>query len=81
TYSISRTDTVKLSRTTGLVNLIYDFNTGTRFTPYIGGGAGFSWRRLQRSYTETATCVGATNSVSGDYAPGACSGNASLPGN
>lgn len=80
-YSISRTDTVKLSRTTGLVNLIYDFNTGTRFTPYIGAGGGFSWRRLQRSYTETATCVGATNSVSGDYAPNTCSGNAALPGN
>lgn len=82
TYSVSRTDTVKLSRTTGLVNLIYDFDTGTRFTPYIGGGAGLSWRRLQRSYTETATCIGATNSIDGPYTPaGACSGNAALPGN
>jgi opacity protein-like surface antigen len=81
TYSVSRTDTVQLSRTTGLVNLIYDFNTGTRFTPYIGGGAGFSWRRLQRSYTESATCTGATNSVDGDYPSGTCSGNPSLPAN
>lgn len=56
-YSVSRKDRVKLSRTTGLVNLIYDFDTGTRFTPYIGGGAGFSWRRLNRSYDETYTCV------------------------
>ena len=45
-YGVSRTDTVKLSRTTGLVNLLYDIPTGTRFTPYIGGGVGFSWRRI-----------------------------------
>lgn len=56
-YGVTRTDTVKLSRTTGLVNLIYDFNTGTRFTPYIGGGGGFSWRRINRSYDETYVCV------------------------
>lgn len=81
-YAVSRTDTVQLSRTTGLVNLIYDFNTGTRFTPYVGGGAGFSWRRLQRSYTESATCIGGSNSIDGPYTPaGTCSGNTSLPPN
>jgi len=78
-YSISRTDTVKLSRTTGLVNLIYDIDTGTRFTPYIGGGGGFSWRRLRRTYDESATCIGAINSIDGPYDPGTCSGNPSLP--
>ena len=56
TYAVSRTDTVKLSRTTGLVNLLYDIDTGTRFTPYIGGGVGFSWRQIRRSFSENYTC-------------------------
>jgi opacity protein-like surface antigen len=78
-YSITRTDTVKLARTTGLVNLLYDIHTGTRFTPYIGGGLGFSWRKITRSYTESATCIDATNSIIGPYAAGTCSGNPALP--
>ena len=43
---------MKLSRTTGLVNLLYDIRTGTRFTPYIGGGVGFSWRKFRRNFSE-----------------------------
>jgi opacity protein-like surface antigen len=79
-YAISRTDTVKLARTTGLINLLYDIPTGTRFTPYIGGGFGFTWRSLRRSYSEDPTCIGATNSITGPYLPpGSCSGNANLP--
>ncbi|ADJ24205.1 hypothetical protein Hden_2408 [Hyphomicrobium denitrificans ATCC 51888] len=79
-YAVTRTDTVKLARTTGLVNLLYDIQTGTRFTPYIGGGVGFTWRSLRRNYTENATCIGATNSVDGLYTPlGTCSGNTYLP--
>jgi opacity protein-like surface antigen len=80
-YDVTRTDTVKLARTTGLFNLLYDIPTGTRFTPYIGGGVGFTWRSLRRSYSESATCIGATNSVNGDYPAGSCSGNANLPAN
>ena len=64
-YSVSRTDTVKLSRTTGLVNLLYDIDTGTRFTPYIGGGVGFSWRKLRRTFSENYSCIDAENSISG----------------
>lgn len=55
-FDVFRSDKVELSRTTGLVNLLYDINTGTRFTPYIGGGVGFSWRKLRRSYSETSNC-------------------------
>lgn len=80
-YDVTRTDTVKLARTTGLFNLLYDIPTGTRFTPYIGGGVGFTWRSLRRSYSESATCIGATNSNTGDYPAGTCSGNANLPAN
>jgi opacity protein-like surface antigen len=73
-YSVSRTDTVKLSRTTGLVNLLYDIDTGTRFTPYIGGGVGFSWRKLRRTFSEHYSCIDAENSISGPL--GSCSPNA-----
>jgi opacity protein-like surface antigen len=55
-YGVFRNDTVKLSRTTALFNLLYDIPTGTRFTPYLGGGVGITWRRLERNYTETARC-------------------------
>ncbi len=47
---------MELSRTTALFNLLYDFDTGTRFTPYVGGGFGFSWRRMRRTSSEVASC-------------------------
>lgn len=65
-YAVTRTDTVKLARTTGLINLLYDIPTGTRFTPYIGGGVGFTWRSLRRSYSENYACIG---TCSPDAAP------------
>jgi opacity protein-like surface antigen len=78
-YDIHRSDTVKLARTTGLFNLLYDIPTGTRFTPYIGGGIGFTWRSLRRNYSETSSCIGASNSDTGEYTPaGSCSGNPTL---
>jgi opacity protein-like surface antigen len=58
TYGVDRTDTVKLSRTTALFNLLYDIPTGTRFTPYVGGGLGVSWRKMTRSYSESFDCIG-----------------------
>jgi opacity protein-like surface antigen len=60
-YGVFRGDTVKLSRTTALFNLLYDIPTGTRFTPYVGGGLGFTWRRLRRSTAEAATCEPTTS--------------------
>ncbi len=55
-YGVLRNDKVELSRTTALFNLLYDFDTGTRFTPYVGGGFGFSWRRMRRTSSEVASC-------------------------
>jgi opacity protein-like surface antigen len=84
TYNIDRTDVVKLSRTTGLINLLYDIDTGSRFKPYVGGGFGFTWRQLKRTYAETATCTQTTNSSAGQ--PGGyndpanfCIGSTALP--
>ena len=61
TYGVLRNDSVKLSRTTALFNLLYDIPTGTRFTPYIGGGVGFTWRRIRRGYSEFASCGSTAN--------------------
>lgn len=77
-YQVGRTDLVKLSRTTALVNLIYDIHTGTRFTPYIGGGVGFTWRQMKRSFSETANCTQSSNTFF-DYPPGYCVNTAELP--
>jgi opacity protein-like surface antigen len=72
-YGVLRNDSVKLSRTTALFNLLYEIPTGTRFTPYVGAGAGFTWRRIRRGYSEVSTCNDPVNF------PGlACGG--SLPG-
>jgi opacity protein-like surface antigen len=60
-YGVLRQDRVKLSRTTALFNLLYDIPTGTRFTPYVGAGVGFTWRRMRRSASEVATCVDSIN--------------------
>jgi opacity protein-like surface antigen len=76
-YGVSRTDTVKLARTTGLFNLLYDIPTGTRFTPYIGGGVGFTWRSLRRSYTEDYSCIGTCSPAAAPSGPSPLSGSSS----
>jgi opacity protein-like surface antigen len=83
-YTVLRTDTVRLSRTTGLFNLLYDIDTGTRFKPYIGGGVGFTWRQMKRNYRETATCTQSTNSSAGlqdglNYPAGYCVDTTAVP--
>jgi len=80
TYDVSRSDLVKLSRTTALVNVIYDIHTGTRFTPYIGGGVGFTWRQMKRSYSETANCTQTVNpDLPVPYPDGYCVNTTELP--
>ncbi len=72
---VSRTDTVKLSRTTGLVNLLYDIQTGTRFTPYIGGGVGFSWRKSAPQLFGKLLLASVQPTHSGILPAGTCSAN------
>lgn len=55
-YRVARTDKFEVGRTTGLFNLIYDIPLSSRFKPYVGAGAGFSWRSMRRNFTETAVC-------------------------
>lgn len=70
-YIVTRKEETLLNRTTGLVSLFYDFDTGTRFTPYIGGGVGFSWRRMKRNYSDNAVCDYSTNTLL-DYPTNNC---------
>ena len=49
-----------------MANLYYDVKTGTRFTPYVGAGAGVAFGQMKRSYSESAALPRApTNDVAG----------------
>jgi opacity protein-like surface antigen len=48
-------DRVRLRGTVGLANLYWDLLPRGRFTPYIGGGIGFVYNDMQRSYRETVS--------------------------
>ena len=48
-------DKTKLFSTILLANAYYDFRTGTPFTPYIGGGVGFTVNQLTRNSNSTFT--------------------------
>ncbi len=72
TFNVARQDQVRLASYTGMVNLYYDFNNRSRFTPYVGGGVGLAIHTMTRRYSETATCTTTTNSVTGG--PIACRG-------
>ena len=56
-------DKTKMFSTILLANAYYDFRTGTPFTPYIGGGVGFTVNQLTRNSSQTF--AGATTTVSG----------------
>ena len=74
-YVVERTDTVRVGRTTGMMNLFYDLDTGTRFRPYVGGGVGVSWRAMKRKASEIAVCEYTTNSHNTGLPTNSCSVN------
>jgi opacity protein-like surface antigen len=57
TYTVARQESIKFEQDLGMFNLYYDFRNSTRFTPYIGGGVGVTYRQLKRTSSETATCT------------------------
>lgn len=65
TFEADRRDTTNLGSHTFMANLYYDLKTGTRFTPYVGAGAGLSLAVLKRRFSELADCVSTVNSVAG----------------
>jgi opacity protein-like surface antigen len=60
--TLSVDDKTKLMATILLINAYYDFRTGTPFTPYIGGGLGFSVDQLTRNSNQT-DATGATTTT------------------
>lgn len=71
-YDVTRTDIVKVGRTTGMFNMFYDIDTGSRFRPYVGGGVGVTWRQMKRRYYEDAECHHTTNSVDSTLPASGC---------
>jgi opacity protein-like surface antigen len=51
--TLSVDDKTKWMATILLLNAYYDFRTGTPFTPYLGGGLGFSVNQLTRNSNST----------------------------
>lgn len=71
THLANRQDTTTLASHTLMANLYYDVKTGTRFTPYVGAGAGVAFGQMKRSFSENAACQSSTNDVTGAYLDGA----------
>lgn len=71
-YDVTRTDKVTLGRTTAMLNMFYDIDTGTSFRPYIGGGVGLTWRSMKRKWSEHAECAFTTNNVVHNYPADSC---------
>jgi opacity protein-like surface antigen len=71
TFQADRQDTTNLGSQTFMANLYYDVKTGTRFTPYIGAGAGVSLATIKRNFSETATCQSSVDSTGTPYVDGA----------
>ncbi len=56
-YNVTRQERVKFEQDLGMLNFYYDFQNGSRFTPYIGAGIGVTYRQLERTASETARCL------------------------
>lgn len=61
TYDVAREEKAKVGATTLMANAYYDLKTGTRFTPYVGAGAGIALTVLKRQYKETSNCLNSYN--------------------
>lgn len=70
-YSGTFEHTTKLHSSAALVNMYYDFDTGSWFRPYIGGGLGLSVHRLRVKGDTSLSCEGTVNEnlVSGNLTP------------
>ena len=73
-YDVTRADTVRVGRTTGMFNLYYDIPVSERFKPYIGAGIGLTWRSMKRKASEHAECTSSTDAADPTYNSDACAG-------
>lgn len=66
-------DRTNIDRSAWMFNVYRDFDNHSRFTPYIGGGVGFTWdvlKRTNNSKIETCNAVATTFGVPDDCALG-----------
>jgi opacity protein-like surface antigen len=63
--AVSVNDKTSFLSTILLLNAYYDIHTGTPFTPYVGGGLGFTVNALSRDITSTDSFTGTTVTASG----------------
>jgi opacity protein-like surface antigen len=61
TYDVAREETTRNNTSSLMANAYYDLKTGSRFTPYVGAGAGVALSTLKRQYKETSTCLNSMN--------------------
>lgn len=73
-YDVTRNESVKVGRTTGMFNLIYDIPLSERIKPYIGGGVGVSWKSMKRRVTEHAVCDFSTDENDNTFRSDNCAG-------
>lgn len=72
-YDVTRTDNVKVGRTTGMFNMFYDIPLSERIKPYVGAGIGVTWREMKRRYHEEATCTRTTDDADPTFNSTSCS--------
>lgn len=63
-YDVGAAD--KMSTTTVLGNLYYDFANESAFTPYVGAGVGYGWVRNTPTGNDSGLAVGLTAGVAVD---------------
>ncbi len=63
--TVSVSDKTKMMSTILLLNGYYDFRTGSAWTPYLGGGLGFTVNQVTRNLDVTST-PGGTNVTAGN---------------
>jgi opacity protein-like surface antigen len=56
TYDVVRQEKIKFEQDVAMLSLYYDFRNSSRFTPYVGGGIGVTYRQLTRTSSEVAVC-------------------------
>lgn len=60
-YRGTRRDDISINRqSTNMVNLYYDIQNGSRFTPYLGAGLGVTYQKIKQISVDTAICTRGT---------------------
>ena len=73
TYSVNRAEETQAKHHDLMLNYFYDIKgVSSRFTPYVGAGAGIVMHQMARKAHEDATCIAASNTVTGAYPFGIC---------